>query len=123
MKLHVDENNISRTSIYYPEWTEQYFVRVQNDLKPNSSNENKKTNAIIKNRIVNNLTEGYVRLKTRFMMDNTQIDDEYDTLIRMIDIMSYGQYCNFASCIIEPYQHLEYDDDSLNILKVIQIFF
>lgn len=86
MKLHVDENHISRTSIYYPEWTEQYFVRVQNDLKSDSSNENKKTNAIIKNRIVNNLADGYARLKTRFMMDNAQIDDEYDTLIRMIDI-------------------------------------
>lgn len=117
MKLHINMNNITRESVCYPEWTQMYFVRVQNNLKSGLSKESEKTNTIIKEHIVRNLTNGYERLKTRFNVDMTQLDDEYDTLIRMIDIMSYGEYRQFASLVIAPYQHLEFDDDSLNILR------
>lgn len=117
MKLHINENNITDCSIHYPEWTQMYFVQANNSLKPNLSEESEKTSPAIKKRIVSNLTEGYVRLKARFDVEIVQMDDEYDTLVRMIDIMPYGEYRQFASLVIAPYQHLEYDDDSLKRLE------
>lgn len=117
MKLHINEDNLTPGSAYYPEWTAMYFVKVHNNLIPNLSKEDEKTNARIKSNIVRNLTEGYERLKTRFVVDIAQVDDEYDTLIRMIDIMPYGQYREFASLVIEPYQNLEFDEDSPDIIR------
>lgn len=93
-----------------------YFEQMCDALKREEAIQNGQLSDETKALLLFNLHMGYNRLKARFEVDNTQIDDERDTLVRLMDILSVKQYIELAENILTPYCHIEFDEASLEKL-------
>ena len=116
MKLAISANAILTNSVNYCKWTQMYFEEMCVALKREDAVQNGQLSDGTKALLLFNLPMGYARLKARFEVDNAQIDDERDTLLRLMDRLSVEQYIKLAENILTPYCHLEFDEASLERL-------
>ena len=104
-------------AVHYCEWTQQYFTEICEILSRNDIIQNGHFSDDIKKILLRDIREGYTRLKSFFDVDKTQMNDEEDTLVRLINILSAEQYVELAESILTPYCHIEFDEASLEKLN------
>lgn len=104
-------------AVHYCEWTQQYFTEICEILSRNDIIQNGHFSDDITKTLLWDIREGYARLKTRFDVDETQMNDEEDTLVRLINILSAEQYVELANSILAQYCHIEFDEASLEKLN------
>ena len=104
-------------AVHYCEWTQQYFTEICEILSRNDIIQNGNFGDDIKKILLRDIREGYTRLKSFFDVDKTQMNDEEDTLVRLINILSAEQYVELAENILTPYCHIEFDEASLEKLN------
>lgn len=118
MIIRLKSRQLTNGAPYWCEWTQMYFTEVydilgRKDIFEKNGSLDTDTKASLENRI----WMGYQRMKSRFEVDEAQMDDEKDTLLRMRDILPPQEYIKMAKLIIEPYTKLELDQKSLDRLK------
>lgn len=116
MKLAITSKPLSASTIHYCEWTQMYFEEMCVALERKDVIQNGHISAHTRGLLLDGLPMGYSRLKSRFEVDNVQMDDEEETLVRLIDTLSADQYVALAKAILTPYRHLEFDEASLERL-------
>lgn len=116
MKLAINSKSLSAPAIHYCKWTQMYFEQMCEALERKDTIQNGQISARTRDLLLYGLPMGYHRLKSRFEVDNAQMDDEEDTLVRLIDTLSADQYVALAKTILTPYRHLEFDEASLERL-------
>lgn len=116
MKLAITSKPLSASAIHYCEWTQMYFEKMCVALKRKSAIQNGHLNNDTKELLLYGLPMGYSRLKSRFEVDSVQMDDEEDTLVRLMDTLPVEQYIELAINILTPYCHIEFDEASLERL-------
>ena len=116
MKLTLTTKSVPSSAIYYCEWTQAYFEEMCVILEYKNAVQNGRLNDQVKKLLLRDISAGYARLKSRFDVDKTQMDDEADTLLRLINTLSGEQYVELAKNILTPYRHLEFDEASLERL-------
>ena len=116
MKLAITSKPLSAPAIHYCEWTQMYFEEMCVALERKDVIQNGYISAHTRDFLLHGLPMGYTRLKSRFDVDNRQMDDEEETLVRLIDTLSADQYVALAKAILTPYRHLEFDEASLERL-------
>lgn len=116
MKLAISTNAILDNAVNYCKWTQMYFEEMCVALMREEATQNGQLSDETKALLSFNLPMGYNRLKSRFDVDNRQMDDEEETLVRLMDTLSADQYVALAKAILTPYQHLEFDEASLERL-------
>lgn len=116
MKLAIAIKPISASAIHYCEWTQMYFKQMCDALKRKGTIQNGHLNNNTKELLLCGLPMGYSRLKSRFEVDSVQMNDEEDTLVRLMDTLSVKQYIELAENILTPYCHIEFDEASLEKL-------
>ena len=116
MKLAIAIKPISASAIHYCEWTQMYFEQLCVALNRKSAIQNGHLNNDTKELLLCGLPMGYSRLKSRFEVDSVQMDDEEDTLVRLIDTLPSEQYIELAINILTPYCHIEFDEATLEKL-------
>ena len=104
-------------AVHYCEWTQQYFTEICEILSRNDIIQNGNFGDDIKKILLRDIREGYTRLKSFFDVDKTQMNDEEDTLVRLINILSAEQYIELAESLLTPYCHIEFDEASLEKLN------
>lgn len=104
-------------AVHYCEWTQQYFTEICEILSRNDIIQNGHFGDDIKKVLIFDIRAGYTRLKSRFDVDETQMNDEEDTLVRLINILSAEQYIELANSILTQYCHIEFDEASLEKLN------
>lgn len=116
MKLAIAIKPISASAIHYCEWTQMYFEEMCVALKRKSAIQNGHLNNETKELLLYCLPMGYTRLKSRFEVNSVQMDDEEDTLVRLMDTLPAEQYIELAINILTPYCHIEFDEATLEKL-------
>ena len=104
-------------AVHYCEWTQQYFTEICEILSRNDIIQNGNFGDDIKKILLRDIREGYTRLKSFFDVDKTQMNDEEDTLVRLINTLSAEQYIELAESVLTPYCHIEFDEASLEKLN------
>lgn len=118
MKLHINEDNITRNSVYYPKWTQMYFTTLLKLVNmPESIGANDSFTHIALEEINRYVYGSYNRLAVRFEVDNEQIEDEKETLIRMLETMPANEYKALVNLLVEPYCHIELDEESQKAIE------
>lgn len=104
-------------AVHYCEWTQQYFTEICEILSRNDIIQNGNFGDDIKKILLRDIRAGYTRLKSFFDVDETQMNDEEDTLVRLINTLSAEQYIELANSILTQYCHIEFDEASLEKLN------
>lgn len=100
----------------YCEWTQQYFDNACERLERPGIIKNGKLDVDVEENVLRDIKMGYSRLKTRFDVEYGQMNDEMDTLVRMIKILPAEQFIELAEIMLTPYRHLEFDEASKELL-------
>lgn len=116
MKLAISANAILDNAVNYCKWTQMYFEEMCVALMREEATQNGQLSDETKALLSFNLPMGYNRLKARFEVDNAQMDDEEDTLVRLMDTLSAKRYIELAESILTPYCHIEFDEATLEKL-------
>lgn len=100
----------------YCEWTQQYFDNACKTLKCADIIKNRTLDRRVKDEVLRDIKMGYSRLKTRFDVDYEQMNDEMDTLVRLIEVLPAEQFVELTKIMLTPYRHLEFDEASKELL-------
>lgn len=115
MIISVRKGQLTAGAPYWCEWTQRYFTEAYDTLKRSDSyTVEGSLDTDAKESLRCRYTMGYSRMTTRFDVDEKQMRDEEDTLIRLMDVLPTQKYVKMALMIIEPYTSLEFDEASLD---------
>lgn len=102
----------------YPEWTQMYFTALYDLVNsPDSIGASGSFTNIATKEIENNVYGGFNRLAIRFEVDKEQVEDEKETLIRMLPILPADEYKALVNLLVKPYCHIELDKDSQKAIE------
>lgn len=118
MIVSLKSGQLTNGAPYWCKWTQMYFTEMYDRLeRKNIFEKDGSLDEDIKELLKSDVLMGYSRLNSRFNMDEGQMEDERETLLRLMNILPAQEYIKMAKLIIEPYTKLELDKKSLDRLK------
>lgn len=108
MKLEINEECIANGySKYFASWTRNEFSAILAQIQSARIKKDGTFYKRDKEFIYSWTNRMYLILKSRFIVDEAENNDERDTVLRMLDTLSAKDFYAFATIFFEPYANLE----------------